>query len=268
MSGLDLDLRRGGTFSVALLTLVLAQSCLEAELSTRMHADGSGQFALDVSASPALLSMLQEGEDMDLEDLELDEEAIREIRTALDTIPGIHFDTAYTHREGDRARHVGRFSFDSVGSVQRFLEQRETDEVTLPRLSRTDRTVQVTYHPDTSMAGAAGDGPFDQAGREMALQMVDLRFRYVFPGGTTVDTAHPAAQVTDSTVIYGWDLADMMDASDEGDSLFVRARLPAPSPGPGIALWIALGVIALLIAGFFVVRTRSTSSRGERTATK
>lgn len=241
-----------GLLSVAVLGLFLAQSCFQVEMTTRMEPGGSGQLTLQMSASTAVLEMGgQEGE-MSGEDLQFSEEEIREMRGTADTLPGIHFDTAYSTQDPQRTGLFVQFSFDSVDAVQGVLERRGTDRFTFPTLRQAGRTVSLRYLPDPALASeeAGQEGPFAGVGREMLLQVLDVRFRYVFPTGTRVDTAYPPVRRTDSTVVYEWGMREVMEASEEGDSLFVAARLPAGGGGAG--LWIVLGAV-LIVGGGIVV---------------
>lgn len=247
--------RREGILSVAVLGLFLAQSCFEVETTTRIEADGSGHFVLDMSASSALLEMSQGSGDAPGEGLRFSEDEIEELRAAADTLPGVHFDTAYSSREEGRTRLHVRFSFDEVAAIQRVLEGHESEHLAFPTIHQTDRTLRLSYRPDTSLVSDPdGESPFGRMGKEMVLQMVDMRFRYVFPGGTSVDTAHPAVERTDSTVVFQWDMRDVFEASENRDSLFVTARLPAS--GPGLGTWIVVAAVVLVLGGLLTLVVR------------
>lgn len=249
---------RGGHLSVAVLLLLIAQqSCFQVEMTTTMEPDGSGQLALDMNVSRALLELGQQSGEVDTDELDFDEEDIADMRAAADTIPGLHFDTAYRVQDPERLGLHAEFRFDSVGVIRNMVETQEPGEMSLPRLQQTGRQVRLSYLPAMDFGSETEtDSPFGEMGRQMALKMIDMRFRYVFPQGTTVDTASPGVRRTDSTVVYEVGIRDVVNASENQDSLFVSAQLP--STGPGLTFYMLIGVLLLLGAGVTLLLRKRT----------
>lgn len=288
-----------GTFAAAIVApVMLAQSCLQIEATTRVHPDGSGHFAFNMNVNSALLEFgvqsdssagrgfseeLPGGYSSDLfqgldtlsaDDLAVTAEDLKKLREDTDTVPGIHFDTAFIAKAEGRTRAHFSVAFDSIEALNRIYEgQADEDVHSLPVLRRQGRTVTLSFLPgqfseaetgqDSTLdriteqygldADSTDDNRIANLGTELVNQILDVRFRYVLPEGTAVDTASPPVTRTDSVVVYEWQTRDLMDAAINDDSLYLTAQLPSEESSVGLIVvgfvvgWLFVGAVAFYL---------------------
>lgn len=252
-------------FSALMLSLLwVAPSCFQVESTTSFQRDGSGTLEARISVNQAMMEGLREmgGETTTSRpEGKLGEEMGKRLREAADTLDGLHFDTAYATQEEELRRFFVRVRFDSVQVLEALGQSEGTADMGGGLyIVQQDNMLTIRHFKPTAQEDQADphSARAQQVGQMLAMNMIEVRSRYLFPPGTQIQGSYPSTTRTDSGVVYEVTLEELFDTNSP-DSLYVQARLPPKRVGEWVwgLLSFIVGLVVVVVVGQFLADKRS-----------
>lgn len=219
------QLARRGSFSLLLAAMFLVpRACIEIEETTTFRSDGTGSMEVALRVDEERLQEFSD-DTTTASPEEMEKKIFGKLRAALDTVEGVHFDTAWARRDGAIIVTEGRLRFDDAekfASARPSGGQGDVDtEITAD--GKMIRVVQ--RRKSAGQEGGAQDPQAKQFEAAIMKGLMQITNRYVFPAGTEVLGADPAVTRTDTSVVWEIDRSQFAGKSPR-DSGYVEVRLP------------------------------------------
>lgn len=219
-------LARRGTFSLLLVAMFLVpRACIDIDETTTFRSDGTGYMQVALQVDEERLKQFSD-DTATASPEEMEKKIFGKLRAALDTVEGVHFDTAWAGRDGAIITTEGRLRFDDAkkfASARPSGGQGDVDtEISASDDGQVIRVVQRRKGADEEGAQSAQAKQFEAA---ILKGLVQITNRYVFPAGAEVLGADPSVTRTDTSVVWEINRSAFAGKSPR-DSAYVEVRLP------------------------------------------